>query len=144
MNLYPNGNSEINPFTIGNYYFIKDTTNFRYYSRTLRNFCLATDNTSFWVHTCSCPIRIAGQCGHCCKRWGACQKGILEDLLRWLKCDRQDILCHVIIWLEGGRRVSGSDIMKAYLPQLSASDSGRMPMGKSFVSVPSYANRRME
>ncbi len=58
------------------------------------------------------------RCGRCCERWGWGQKGIPEDLLPWLEHNRQDILSHVMVWLTGGRRVSGSDITPEDFPRI--------------------------
>jgi Fe-S-cluster containining protein len=59
------------------------------------------------------------QCGRCCERWGWGQKGIREDLIPWMEENRKDILCHVIVWLEKGKRVSGNTITKADLPRIT-------------------------
>jgi len=50
------------------------------------------------------------QCGRCCEKWGWGQKGVIEDLIPWLKERRLDILQHVSVTFLGGKRCRGSDI----------------------------------
>jgi Fe-S-cluster containining protein len=50
------------------------------------------------------------QCGRCCEKWGWGQKGIIEDIIPWIREGRQDILQHVSLTLKGGKRCSGRDI----------------------------------
>lgn len=64
------------------------------------------------------PDQVCLQCGRCCERWGWGQKGLLSDLIPWLIADRKDILCHVMVWLEGGTRTNGEDVTHADLSRI--------------------------
>ena len=76
------------------------------------------------------------QCGRCCERWGWGQKGIPADLYPWLAGNHRDILCHVIVWLDGGTRISGSDITTAELPRISRVRFWQNPTGKEIHYCP--------
>jgi Fe-S-cluster containining protein len=76
------------------------------------------------------------QCGRCCERWGWGQRGIPDDLLPWFDLNRQDILCHVMIWLEGGIRMSGSDITRADIPRVIRVRYWQDSMGSELRSCP--------
>jgi Fe-S-cluster containining protein len=56
------------------------------------------------------PEQACVQCGRCCEKWGWGQKGIVEDIIPWIREKRQDILQHVSLTLQNGRRCSGNDI----------------------------------
>jgi Fe-S-cluster containining protein len=59
------------------------------------------------------------QCGRCCEKWGWGQKGVLEDIIPWIKENRQDILQHVSIMLTNGKRANGKDITVDDLPRVA-------------------------
>jgi Fe-S-cluster containining protein len=62
------------------------------------------------------------QCGRCCEKWGWGQKGVIEDLVPWIQADRQDILQHVFITLNGKRRCNGTNISQKDLPDVTRID----------------------
>jgi len=64
------------------------------------------------------PDQICRQCGHCCERWGWGQEGTVEDLLPWIAGNRRDILQHVTVHLDDGRKASGTDITSDNIPQV--------------------------
>lgn len=63
--------------------------------------------------------QVCRQCGHCCERWGWGQKGRMEDLVPWIADGRTDILQHVSVYLDGHRRVSGTDLMMPDIPHIT-------------------------
>jgi len=78
------------------------------------------------------------QCGRCCEKWGWGQKGIPEDLLPWLRDNRQDILRHVAIKLRDGRRLNGCDLTPADLPAVVRIDYWVDPEGRSLTACPFF------
>ena len=62
------------------------------------------------------------QCGRCCEKWGWGQKGVIDDIIPWIQADRQDILQHVSLTLNGKRRCNGRDISKKDLPDVTRID----------------------
>jgi Fe-S-cluster containining protein len=62
------------------------------------------------------------QCGRCCEKWGWDQKGIIEDIIPWVRQNRQDILQHVAILFNDGRQVSGKDISPGEIPRIARID----------------------
>ncbi|MGA2912381.1 MAG: hypothetical protein ABSE07_02580 [Methanoregula sp.] len=62
------------------------------------------------------PEQTCVQCGRCCEKWGWGQKGIIEDIIPWIQEGRQEILQHVSLIFQGGKRCSGRDISVDDLP----------------------------
>ncbi|HET6581688.1 MAG TPA: hypothetical protein VFG36_07390, partial [Methanoregula sp.] len=58
------------------------------------------------------------------------QKGVIEDLIPWLKERRLDILQHVSVTFPGGKRRRGNDIAVEDLSCLSALTFGWTQMAK--------------
>ena len=58
------------------------------------------------------------QCGRCCEKWGWGQKGVIEDIIPWIAQGRRDILQHVSITLDNGKRRNGRDISEYDLPHV--------------------------
>jgi len=58
------------------------------------------------------------QCGRCCEKWGWGQKGVIEDIIPWITQGRRDILQHVSITLDDGKRRNGRDISEHDLPHV--------------------------
>jgi Fe-S-cluster containining protein len=58
------------------------------------------------------------QCGRCCEKWGWGQKGIIEDIIPWITQGRRDILQHVSLTLDDGKRCNGRDISEQDLPHV--------------------------
>lgn len=64
------------------------------------------------------PDQICRQCGHCCERWGWGQKGTVGDILPWIEQVRKDILRHVTVYLENGRKTSGTAVAACDIPHI--------------------------
>jgi Fe-S-cluster containining protein len=58
------------------------------------------------------------QCGRCCDKWGWGQKGVIEDIIPWIAKGRGDILQHVSLTLDDGKRRNGRDISELDLPHV--------------------------
>ena len=84
------------------------------------------------------PVQDCVQCGKCCEKWGWGQKGIPEDLVPWIRNDRQDILRHVGIRFAGGRRQTGRNLTLVDLPQVTRIDYWVDPDGRTLTHCPFY------
>jgi Fe-S-cluster containining protein len=78
------------------------------------------------------------QCGRCCEKWGWGQKGVIEDLIPWLRENRLDILQHVSIMLANKRRCSASSISEKDLPDIIRIDYWTDPCGRALTSCPFF------
>jgi Fe-S-cluster containining protein len=64
------------------------------------------------------PAQDCLQCGKCCEKWGWGQKGVIEDLIPWIRDDRQDILQHVSLTFSHGKRSNGRGLVAEDLPEI--------------------------
>ncbi len=78
------------------------------------------------------------QCGQCCEKWGWGQKGIIADLRPWIAAGRKDILRHVSIRMQDGRRIHGTDITPEALSCVVRIDYWVDPDGRTISYCPFY------
>ncbi|NLD56583.1 MAG: hypothetical protein GX651_00415 [Methanomicrobiales archaeon] len=81
------------------------------------------------------------QCGKCCEKWGWDQKGIVADLVPWIKNGRTDILAHVWIRFCDGRITTGHDLSLADLPKIAQIYYWVSPAGTKLYHCPFYDKR---
>lgn len=84
------------------------------------------------------PVQTCVQCGRCCEKWGWGQKGIIEDIIPWIREDRHDILQHVSLTLQSGERVSGRDISVEDLASIARIDYWVDPDGRVLTHCPFF------
>ncbi|MBP7121384.1 MAG: YkgJ family cysteine cluster protein [Methanolinea sp.] len=85
--------------------------------------------------------QICRQCGHCCERWGWGQKGTVDDLIPWIRQDKQDILQHVTVYLDSNRKVRGTDVAAGDLPYILKVWFWQDPSGRRLRYCPFLARR---
>ena len=78
------------------------------------------------------------QCGRCCEKWGWGQKGVIEDLIPWIKDKRLDILQHVSITLANKKRCNGRDIFGKDLSTIIRIDYWVDPEGRTLTHCPFF------
>jgi Fe-S-cluster containining protein len=78
------------------------------------------------------------QCGRCCEKWGWGQKGVIEDLIPWIKENRQDILQHVSLALTNKRQRNGREISNKDLTEIIRIDYWVDPDGRSLTHCPFF------
>jgi Fe-S-cluster containining protein len=76
------------------------------------------------------------QCGRCCEKWGWGQKGVIEDIIPWMKEKRLDILQHVSVTLSHKKRCNGRDITEKDLPAITRIDYWVDPDGRTLTYCP--------
>lgn len=81
------------------------------------------------------------QCGKCCEKWGWDQKGIMEDLVPWIKNRRTDILQHVGITFRDGRRSTGQHLSCSDLPQIAVIAYWVDQQGRKLTYCPFFERR---
>ncbi|OPX73681.1 MAG: Flagellin N-methylase [Methanoregulaceae archaeon PtaB.Bin152] len=80
--------------------------------------------------------QICRQCGHCCERWGWGQWGSPEDLRPWIEQDREEILQHVTVFLENGKKTSGTGIAPGDIPRIKRVRYWQDPSGRPLRHCP--------
>jgi len=78
------------------------------------------------------------QCGKCCERWGWGQKGVIEDIIPWIKEGRNDILRHVAIRFSDGKRVSGNELSAGDLSRIARISYWQDPGGGKLRECPFF------
>ncbi len=78
------------------------------------------------------------QCGRCCEKWGWGQKGVIEDLIPWIKENRQDILQHVSLVLTHKRQCNGREISNKDLTDIIRIDYWVDPHGRPLTHCPFF------
>ncbi len=78
------------------------------------------------------------QCGKCCERWGWGQKGVIEDIIPWLREGRDDILRHIAIRFSDGKRVSGNELSAGDLPRIARISYWQDPGGGMLRECPFF------
>ena len=82
------------------------------------------------------------QCGRCCEKWGWGQKGVIEDIIPWIRENRQDILQHVLIMFADGKLSTGRHISEKDLSRIVRIDYWTDPYGRTLTYCPFF--RRAE
>ncbi|MHB8162843.1 MAG: hypothetical protein ACYDDV_00675 [Methanoregula sp.] len=84
------------------------------------------------------PVQDCLQCGKCCEKWGWGQKGVIEDLIPWIRADRRDILQHVLIRFADGKRCTGRIISEKDLPHVVRIDYWTDTKGRALTYCPFF------
>jgi Fe-S-cluster containining protein len=84
------------------------------------------------------PEQECRQCGRCCEKWGWGQKGVIEDLIPWIRDNRHDILQHLTITLANRKRCNGTALSLADLPRVTRIDYWTDPDGRALSFCPFY------
>lgn len=84
------------------------------------------------------PDQNCRQCGRCCEKWGWGQKGVIEDIIPWIRSGRQDILKHVAVTFTNRKRRNGCDISLQDLSLISRIDYWVDPDGRALTCCPFF------
>jgi Fe-S-cluster containining protein len=84
------------------------------------------------------PVQDCLQCGKCCEKWGWGQKGVIEDLIPWIRANRQDILEHVYIRLANGKRCTGRELTENDLADVVRIDYWTDTNGRTLTRCPFF------
>ena len=110
-----------------------------FFSLRWDNKTITTENAST-IHVVRIlnPIQTCVQCGRCCEKWGWGQKGVIEDLIPWIRERRLDILQYVLVTLQDGRRCSARNISVEDLPAVVRIDYWANTDGRMLTHCPFF------
>jgi Fe-S-cluster containining protein len=83
-------------------------------------------------------IQECRQCGRCCEKWGWDQKGVVDDIIPWIRKNRQDILQHIVITFTDGTKVNGTRITERDLQNITQISYWTDSEGRVMTRCPFY------